>query len=544
MERPWELPVNTTVGDAYRLIRRVGEGAQGAVFEARMPGNGDRRCALKVMNGALTENPEALAAFQSQAELASRLTDPHLVRVADFGTDASGQCFLVMEYLEGEDLGRRLARVGRFEPPVVSHVLSQIAAGLASLHQLGFAHLDLKPTNVFLQPHHGNRDFVKLLDYATARIENARVVNHPTALEDTLPYVAPEQASGRTEPLDQRTDQWALACIAWQMLFGRTPFAGPNAADATSLLYQIVYEDPVAVGEAGGSVPAGVMTVLRRALEKRPDDRFADMDGFVKAFEMMAGTLPPLPKSATVPAAPPPLPGTPGWAPAAPGAPGAQVWGQAAGVSEPVFLPGMSRRESQPRRSPTPRRTRMQGLRVPTQPGMAAVGGAGVIGTADGGPVAGPGADSAAGPQDRGQAAVGSWASLARPLSISFDSPRRWKWVAGLAVPLVLAAGIFLTRGGAGRSTVDVDRSLPAVSAPAPPPVAPTEPGAAWPSPPGQGPVIVPLNRPAPETVLKKVRHRRQRGQGLRANHAAAMSGKARAAAAPVRSRRQGPRAR
>jgi hypothetical protein len=499
MERPWELPVSTTVGDAYRLVRRMGEGAQGAVFEARMPFDGDRRCALKIMNGALTESAEALAAFQSQAEGASRIAHPHLVRLLDFGTDGNGQCFLVMEYLEGEDLARRLARMGRLPPPVVSFLIEQIGQGLTALHDQGAAHLDLKPANVFLQPHEGGRDFVKLLDFGTARIDNARNLSHPTALEDTLPYVAPEQASGRTEPLDHRTDQWALACVAWQLLFGRTPFAGAHAPDPTTLLFHIVYEDPVPVADVAGDVPAGVMTVLRRALEKRPDDRFPDIISFVKAFEAMAGTLPPLPRQRPEPMPP---------APSRPGAPA--VWPQAA-AAEPVFLPGMSRREAAPApRTPSARKARRQGLRVPPismQMSGAAVAPAmapGVAFAAAAGMVDHPGPDSPA--RSGGPNLIGaSWAGL----SGAGSSRRIWLLGAAAAVLVGALVGRDLLHR---RRVVDVDRAAPT-----------TEGAAVPPSPaPGEGPLIVPLNSPPPTTTaaVLKGRHRRQRGQGLRAQPA------------------------
>ena len=195
MEWLRELPVSTTVGDSYRLVRRIGEGAQGAVYEARHVQQ-DRRCAVKIIDGSDTDGTEALASFQSRAETASRFSHPHLVRVIDFGTTSVGQPYLVMEYLEGEDLGQRLRRLGRSQPPMVSHVIRQIALALSALHEQGLAHLALKPTNVFLPSGEADPNFVKLLDFGTAQVENARSLGHASMLEDTLPYVAPNRPAG------------------------------------------------------------------------------------------------------------------------------------------------------------------------------------------------------------------------------------------------------------------------------------------------------------------------------------------------------------
>ena len=341
MERLQQLPVGTTVSDAYRLVRRIGEGALGTVYEATPLGRG-KRCAVKVLHGAIAESVGDLARFHSQAEMASRLQDPNLVRVLDFGTVDTGQPYLAMEYLDGEDLASRLARVGRIKPPSVTYILKQVALALAPLHKQGLAHLGIKPSNIFLITDDDGRDLVKVLDFGTAQVEHARSLTHPTKLTDALPYVSPAQVND--EPLDDRCDQWALACIAWQMLSGRAPFAGE---DATALLYQIAYEDPVLADDV--QVPPGVMEVLRQALEKRPEQRFPDIAEFVRAFEEVAGTLPP-PKRQRAPA------------PAR--AVASERGTQPVGQGEPA-LPGLSPRQADPpRRGWLARQTRVQGLRV------------------------------------------------------------------------------------------------------------------------------------------------------------------------------------
>ena len=382
-----EPPVATTVGDSYRLVRRIGEGGQGTVFEARQrrgprSKDGDARCAVKVLTGGLADDAEALARFQTQAEIASQINHPNLVRVLDFGTSPTGEPFLVMEYLEGEDLGRLLRRVGRMEPMLVAHVVKQVAAGLVAAAQQGLLHRNLKPSNIFLLTGYEDGDpaAVKVLDCGTAQILNARTLNDDLALEETLPYVSPEQASGGAEPVDQRSDQWSLACIAWHMLTGNRPFAG---SDATALLYQISFEDPLPMADQAIGIPPGVMMVLTQALAKRPENRYAELTAFAALLEEAAGG--PLPRKAPrksakkmkaaeaqrQAAAEAPA----GKAEAHGGPPGATLLG----MPEPVFLPGMTRRQSEPQRRTSRTvpgaQTRLQGLRVRSATEMPAVTG-------------------------------------------------------------------------------------------------------------------------------------------------------------------------
>jgi serine/threonine protein kinase len=146
-----ELPVSTTVGDAYRVVRRIGEGARGTVYEAHDLRR-NQPCALKLMDGVIAESAEALATFHSQAEIASRPLHPQLLPVLDFGTAATGEPFVITEFLDGEDLGaRRRRRPGdRFEAPLVGHLIHQAAQALSVAHKQGLYHLGLKPTNLFL----------------------------------------------------------------------------------------------------------------------------------------------------------------------------------------------------------------------------------------------------------------------------------------------------------------------------------------------------------------------------------------------------------
>ena len=233
MSRP-ELCETNLVGvvleGAYRITRLLGEGGMGAVYEGvqlRL----NKRVAIKLMARDLASNREALARFHREAEITSHLGHPHLVTVFDFGQAESGEPYLVMEYLEGEDLDHRLRRVGRLPIETTVHVIRQVASALNAAHDQGVVHRDLKPGNVFLVQIPGEPDFVKVLDFGISKMKAARTqLTSASAVMGTPNYMSPEQATGMIDDIDHRADQWALACIAWEMLLGRCPFVADEAA--------------------------------------------------------------------------------------------------------------------------------------------------------------------------------------------------------------------------------------------------------------------------------------------------------------------------
>jgi serine/threonine-protein kinase len=257
----------------------------GAVYEAiqlRL----DKRVAVKLMARELASNREALARFHREAEITSHLGHPHLVQVIDFGMAESGAPYLVMEYLEGEDLEHRLQRVGRLSVEAAVHIAKQTASALGAAHAKEVVHRDLKPANIFLMQVPGEPEFVKVLDFGISKVKAARArLTRATAVVGTPNYMSPEQAAGRVDETDHRADQWALACIVWEMLAGRTPFI---ADDVTPLFYQITNLEPEPLAKQAPDVPAAVEPVLRRALAKRPGDRFATIREFSRAFEEAA----------------------------------------------------------------------------------------------------------------------------------------------------------------------------------------------------------------------------------------------------------------
>ena len=277
--------VGAVLESAYRITRLIGEGGMGAVYEAvqlRL----NKRVAVKVMARDLSTNREALARFHREAEITSHLGHPHLVTVIDFGTAASGEPYLVMEYLDGTDLDARIRQLGRLPLETAVHITKQVASALSAAHGQGIVHRDLKPANIFLLQASGESDFVKILDFGISKMKAARTqLTSASAVIGTPNYMAPEQATGAVDDIDPRTDQWSLACIAWEMLSGRSPFA---ADDVATLLYQIIHVEPQPLSKRVLALPDGVESVLRRGLSKRMVDRYPSIQDFSRAFEVAA----------------------------------------------------------------------------------------------------------------------------------------------------------------------------------------------------------------------------------------------------------------
>jgi serine/threonine protein kinase len=282
--------LGVVLGGAYRITRLIGEGGMGSVYEA-MHLRLDKRVAVKVMTREMASNQEALARFHREAGVASHLGHPHLVNIIDFGTSEAGEPYLVMEYLDGEDLDHRLRRAGCLPVEAAVQIAKQVAAALAVVHAQGIVHRDLKPANIFLVQVPGEPDFVKVLDFGVSKIRAARTKLTRTATTVGTPeYMSPEQAMGLVDEIDHHTDQWALACITWEMLSGRAPFV---ADDTNALFYQLINLTPQPLSKRAPDLPPGLEEVLLRALSKRPTERYASMKEFARALEFAALGQPP-----------------------------------------------------------------------------------------------------------------------------------------------------------------------------------------------------------------------------------------------------------
>jgi serine/threonine-protein kinase len=275
--RPPSLDPGTVLRDTYEIVRRTGKGGMGEVYEARharLKG----RYAVKVLPPEFAENAAALSRFRREAQIASGLQHPNIVQVIDFHETADGRPYLVMEYLDGEDLAEVMARHGRFSLDEALPIVEQIAAALGAVHRAGIVHRDVKPHNVLMVAHDG-KQLVKLVDFGLSKGDAlSPVVTRQPMLLGTPQYMAPEQALGHLDAIGPATDQFALGALVYEMLAGRPAFVG---AGISSVLYQIVHEEPPPIDAAADrrAEPA-----VRRALSKKIEDRFPTLSDFTAAL--------------------------------------------------------------------------------------------------------------------------------------------------------------------------------------------------------------------------------------------------------------------
>ncbi|MBL4632669.1 MAG: serine/threonine protein kinase, partial [Kofleriaceae bacterium] len=278
-----EVGVGTIVAGTYRIVRILGRGGMGAVWEAehmRLPG---KQVAIKVLHDSVSENPESLARFRREAEIACRLGHPNIVEVHDFNKLDNGCPYLILELLEGQDLEARL-REGVLDSETCDHILRQIGSALQSAHEMGVIHRDLKPQNIFLVPSPTGMgpDVAKVLDFGISKIQDSNTVQtQNSTLLGTPQYMAPEQAYGDHDKVDGRTDLFALSAMFYELISGKPAFSGRNIPE---VIYKVVHADPTPILELVPSLEAHKAAAIHKALSKAQNDRHATIGDFVKDF--------------------------------------------------------------------------------------------------------------------------------------------------------------------------------------------------------------------------------------------------------------------
>ena len=275
--------VGKTIGGRYFIVRQLARGGMGAVYEAEHVGL-DKRVAVKFILDRFGDDREALHRFHREARTASRIGHENIIDITDIGETEDGKPFLVMEYLEGSDLDHVLRATGRMEPSRAVHIVTQVLRGLAAAHGAGIIHRDMKPANVFLTERGGVADFVKIMDFGISKVvaaRDARVRLTETGVAMGTPiYMAPEQAEARPD-VDHRIDIYAVGVMLYEMLAGEPPF---NASSYLVLVQQHVASAVPPLGERRRDLPAALVRAVHRALEKKPERRFADALEFAAAL--------------------------------------------------------------------------------------------------------------------------------------------------------------------------------------------------------------------------------------------------------------------
>ncbi|HTB56521.1 MAG TPA: serine/threonine-protein kinase [Polyangia bacterium] len=282
--------IGTVVSERYRIIRKVGEGGMGAVYQAEHALI-EKRVALKILFQDLTRRPDLVARFLQEAKSASRIGQENVIDISDFGQSADGLVYIAMEFLDGRDLGKTLRAEKQLPWARTRPILMQIAKALRAAHSHGIIHRDMKPENVYLVQREGRVDFVKVLDFGIAKVVSADDNDGPRLTQTgmifgTPEYMSPEQAQGH--PPDHRVDVYAVGCIMYHMLTGAVPFTADSFMGILTkhLLEPVV---PPRKRRPDLDIPADVEAVCLRAMEKDRDKRWSDMDAFYQALGAAGG---------------------------------------------------------------------------------------------------------------------------------------------------------------------------------------------------------------------------------------------------------------
>ena len=275
------------IADRYDVVRLLGEGGMGQVYEARHV-ELDKQVAIKFLFLELAEDEELLARFRREARITAALRHANIVEVMDFGVTGEGLPWLVMEYLTGESLQEILEREGRLSIPAAKQIMVQILSGLSEAHSQGIVHRDLKPDNVYLDEVKGQGTVVKLLDFGISKIaghdekENLQLTKTGVVM-GTPNYMSPEQVMGRVE-VDARADLYACGTILFEMLTGRRPFEGETHNEVVVR----IMGDPIPdVTELRPDVPPALVDIVLKALSRERDERLSTADEFIEALEVL-----------------------------------------------------------------------------------------------------------------------------------------------------------------------------------------------------------------------------------------------------------------
>ena len=268
----------------YRVERVLGAGGMGIVLAAehlqlRQP------VAIKLLLPSVSADPDTIARFAREAQAAARIQSEHVARVIDVAALEDGSPYMVMEFLEGQDLGKVLSQRGPLPLEEAVGYLLQSCEGVAEAHAAGIVHRDLKPSNLFVCQRPGGRITIKVLDFGISKAQPSAQAVDPAltrtgAVMGSPLYMSPEQMVS-AKYVDARTDIWSLGVTLFELLCGRTPFGGESM---TELIAAVLQTEPISVRDLRPDLPPSIATALRGALEKDPRRRYASVAEFAAAI--------------------------------------------------------------------------------------------------------------------------------------------------------------------------------------------------------------------------------------------------------------------
>ena len=287
------LAAGTCLGK-YRVVRLVGEGGMGAVYEGIHLAIG-KKVAIKIMSPELAANPDARARFLREAQLTSRVRHPHAVDVTDIGSEA-GQVFLVMEFLEGEDLARHIQQRGPLPLDEIADIMLPVLAAVTAAHDEGIIHRDLKPQNIFLSQTRDGAIVPKVLDFGISKgpseLQPAAVAGmiaspvKTVGLMGSPGYLAPEQIAG-TGTVSAASDQYGLGIILYECVTGRPPFVGD---DIPTIFADIMSGTHMPASQFRPDLPEAFQRLTQRAMALDPAHRFPSVRAMGSALLAFAST--------------------------------------------------------------------------------------------------------------------------------------------------------------------------------------------------------------------------------------------------------------
>jgi len=291
---PW---IGQVLDGKYRLVAKLGSGGMGFVYKAKHETLGTE-VAIKILRDSEAANAEMVERFRREAQSATRVGHPGIIRVHDFLVLPTGAHAMVMELLEGADVAQRVARLGPFEVEKAVHLLLEASEALEAAHRVGVIHRDLKPENLFVTRQPDGKQRVKIVDFGLAKmseLERPRAPGQKLTRTGTIfgtpKYMSPEQGMGK--PADPRSDVYSLGCIAYEMLTGVPPFDGENYL---GIVNQHLFDapPPFRVARPDRAIPEAVEAAVMHSLAKKMDERPPTMEQFGFELSRAAGiSLPP-----------------------------------------------------------------------------------------------------------------------------------------------------------------------------------------------------------------------------------------------------------
>lgn len=279
--------VGQTIASKYKIIRVLGEGGMGCVYLGeQMLGTTARKVAVKTLHKHLSHDESVKKRFEREVGTVAGLEHPNTIQIYDYGSMPDGTLYIVMEFVQGRSVADILEKDGPMPPDRVENILRQVVGSLEEAHGTGIVHRDLKPDNVVLCERAGQKDWVEVLDFGIAKRSSEHDPNEAKLTQQgmvlgTPPYMSPEQFTG--QPIDMRSDIYALGVMAYEMLSGKLPWEANTAWEWASK-HMTEAPTPIERQPLGAHIPQKQRDAIARALAKDKDQRWPNVRAFFDAF--------------------------------------------------------------------------------------------------------------------------------------------------------------------------------------------------------------------------------------------------------------------